>query len=192
MRSDSFLLEKVMRFRLERFLDFEEDNDQRKKVDQILYLEKQFSQQIELSGDTFKFRYIVDRVDRLSDGSILILDYKTGSDTLKPGKVELLEAMEMAREPIRDGVKSFQLPLYYYFEKKKYGDQPLNAALYGVRNPRLTYFIDKQADAGRTVAVCLRALDTILHEIVDPEKTFNADRQNENKCRYCPFFYLCR
>ncbi len=192
MRSDSFLLEKVMRFRLERFLDFEEGNDQRKKVEQVLYLEKQFSQQIELSGDIFKFRYIVDRVDRLSDGSILILDYKTGSDTLKPGGVDLLEAMEMVREPIRDCLRSFQLPLYYYFEKKKYGEQPLNAALYGLRSPRLTYFIDKQADAARVVAVCLNALDMILHEIVDPEKTFSADRQNENKCRYCPFFYLCR
>ena len=192
MRSDSFLLEKVMRFRLERFLDFEESSEQRKEVEQILYLEKQFSGEIELSGDMFKFRYIVDRVDRLSDGSILILDYKTGSDTLKPQGTELLETMEMTRESIRDRLKSFQLPLYYYFEKKKYQRQSLNAALYGLRNPRLTYFADKQTDPGRAVELCLNALDMILHEILDPAKTFNADLQNENKCRYCPFFYLCR
>jgi RecB family exonuclease len=188
MRSDSFLLKEIMRFRLEKFLDSEES----RYVNKILYVERQFDEDLKLSGDTFKFTYIVDRVDRLADDSVLILDYKTGADTIKPQKTESLEKMELKRESIRDRIKSFQLPLYYYFEKKKYKDQNLNAALYNLRNLKLTYLEDERTNLDRTMELCLKGLDFILHEILDLEKPFIADCRNEKNCSYCPFFYLCR
>jgi len=191
MHSDSFLLKEVMHFRMEQFLRFEENSEER-KVARILYLEEKFNEEIELSGDRFKFTYIVDRVDRLLDGSVLILDYKTGSSGGKPQSIKQLKKMEMIRESIRDRIKSFQLPLYYYFEKRKYKNEVLNAALYNLKQLKLDYFPGKNAEPLETIDICLKALGFILHEILDPDKTFAADSEDENKCRYCPFFYLCR
>ena len=191
MKSDSFLLESVMRRRLEQFLDFEETSDER-NVREILYLEEKFPEKMEFSGDTFNFTYIVDRVDRLEDGSILILDYKSGIETPKPRQTNKLQEMELRRESIRDNIKSFQMPLYYHFEKKKYEKENLNAALYSLRNFEIAYLRDDKTDIDKTMERCMKALDFILHEILDPEKTFTADRKKETSCMYCPFFYLCR
>ncbi|MEA3328124.1 MAG: PD-(D/E)XK nuclease family protein [Candidatus Omnitrophota bacterium] len=191
IRSGSFLLENVMRFRLERFLDFEK-NDPNRQVEEIICLEDKFQEKIEFSGHAFDFTYIMDRVDRLKDGSILILDYKTGTRALKPQKAAKLEGLELNRESIRDGIKSFQLPLYYYFEKKKRKKEILNAALYGLRNLKLAYLFEEKADIEKSMDIYMKALDFILHEIVNPKKPFTADRENENNCRHCPFFYLCR
>ena len=140
----------------------------------------------------FKFIYILDWLYWIVDGSFLILYYKSGSEMLKPRQTNKLEEMEFKRESIRDRIKSFQLPLYYHFENKKYEDAPLNAALYSLRNFKLTYLHDKKTDIVKTMDICMRALEFILREILDPDKTFTADREKEHSCTYCPFFYLCR
>lgn len=192
MRSDSFLLEDVMRYRLERFLDYEEAGEGR-NVEEILYLEKEFKKnELILPGGKFNFTYIVDRVDRLEGGSILILDYKTGMDILKPQKADILERMELNRESIKDRIKSFQLPLYYYFERKKYEKAPLNAAIYSLRNLKLTYLDDGKSDINKVIEICMKGLDFVLHEILDGDKPFLPDKGEEKNCRLCPFFYMCR
>lgn len=190
-RPDLFMLEKVLYYRLNRFLAFEQASEER-RVKKILYLEKRFEEQIKLSGTTFDFTYAVDRVDEREDGSVLILDYKTGSDALRPQQTSKLEEMEFKRESIRNHIKSFQLPLYYYFEKKKYQEETLNAALYNLRSLKLSYLYNKKRNEEKLMPICLKALDFILHEIIDPEKTFIADPANGRNCKYCPFFYLCR
>jgi len=123
---------------------------------------------------------------------VLILDYKTGADTLKPQQTDKLEKMKFKREPIRDQIRSFQLPLYYYFEKKKHEEETLNAALYNLRSLKLSYLHNKKRNEEKLMQICLKALDFILHEILDPGKTFIADPANERNCKYCSFFYLCR
>lgn len=191
MRSDSFLLKNVIHYRLEQFLQNEKDNEER-NVKEILYLEKKFNEKLVLKDRTFKFTYIVDRVDKLEDDSILILDYKTGIDISKPQSASQLEKMPLKREAIRDKIRSFQLPLYYYFEKKKYKNTNLNTAIYSLRTPKLTYLSTKENDLEGIVETCMKTLDFILHEIIDPETPINPDLQDEMTCKYCPFFYLCR
>ena len=190
-RPDLFMLEKVLYYRLKGFLTFEQNNKER-RVRKILYLEKQFKERIELSGSTFDFTYIVDRVDQLEDGSVLILDYKTGTNATKPQQAAKLQNMKFKRESIRDKIGSFQLPLYYYFEKKKYQEETLDAALYNLRNLKLSYLHGKKRNEEQLMQICLRALDFILHEILDPEKAFAADPASGRSCNYCPFVYLCR
>ena len=190
-RPDLFMLEKVLYYRLNLFLAFEQASEER-RVKKILYLEKRFEEQIKLSNTTFDFTYTVDRVDEREDGSVLILDYKTGSDALRPQQTSKLEEMEFKRESIRNNIKSFQLPLYYYFEKKKYQEETLNAALYNLRSLKLSYLHSNKRNEEKLMQICLNALEFILHEILDPGKTFIADPANERNCKYCPFFYLCR
>lgn len=186
MRSDSFLLKDIMKFRLDRFLDSEAENDER-KVTKIISLEQKLEERVKLSGDVFNFTYITDRLDMLEDKSLLIIDYKTGSDTPKPKQTGSLEKMELNRESIRDTVRSFQLPLYYHFEKKRCREKTLDAALYNLRTLKLTFLSGKNTDIVKTEEICLKALDFIIHEIIDPEKMFEADSGKENYCKNCPF-----
>ncbi|MBF0494846.1 MAG: PD-(D/E)XK nuclease family protein [Candidatus Omnitrophica bacterium] len=192
--SSAFLLERVMRHRLESFLDFESERcrEVESGVKEILYLEQKFKPGLKLSGTDFDMQYVVDRVDLLEDGSIFILDYKTGLDAHKPKATKKLENMEFTRASIKENIRSFQLPIYYYFEKEKYPEKNVNAALYGLRNPKLTYFIDKNVDIDRTMEICLKSLDYILHEIVDLSKTFARDNSDPESCRYCPYKTMCR
>jgi len=191
MRSSSFLLKDVMRRRLEQFLDFERIRNE-KDTREILYLEKKSFGEIEFSGDKFKFTYIVDRVDKLNDGSVLILDYKSGYEMLKPRQTNKLEEIEFNRRSIKNNIRSFQLPLYYYFENKKYEDVSLNAAFYSLRNFKLAYLHEGKDNIAKSMNIYMKALEFILREIIAPDKTFVADREKERICTYCPFFYLCR
>ncbi len=192
MGTGSFLLKKVIRRKVEQFLEIEEKRSE-ENIQEILYLEKQFFEEIEFSEDKFKFTYVVDRVDKLNDASILILDYKSGSEMPKPRKADKLEEkMEFNRKSIRDNIRSFQLPLYYYFENKKYEGLSLNAAFYSLRNFKLTYLHNGKDDIAESMNIYMKALEFILREIIAPDKTFVADREKERICTYCPFFYLCR
>ena len=188
MGSRSFLLKDVMRRRLEQFLKSENERD----IQKILYLEKKLSGEVEFSEDKFKFTYIIDRVDKLEDGSTLILDYKSGSEMLKPQKINKLEWMEFNRESIKDNIRSFQMPLYYYFENKKYEGVSLNAALYSLRNFKLAYLHQGKDDIRESMNIWMKALEFILHEIIASDKPFVADDEKGRICTYCPFFYLCR
>lgn len=191
MPSEAFLLEKVMRYRLERFLDFEEMSPERSRTREIIYLEQKFYEDIVLDRCKFKFTYIVDRIDRLDDQSILIVDYKTGTENLMPRSLDKLKNMEMRREVIRDNIKSFQMPLYYYCESRK-TENSVKAVLYNLRNLKISSFPDKDGVIDETMQICLSALDFIISEIFDPKIPFNPDESNERICANCPFFYLCR
>jgi len=191
MRSDAFLLEKVMRCRIQRFLDNEENNEER-RVKKILCLEEKAKEVLPLQKNRFAFTYIVDRIDLLQDNSVLILDYKTGMDMPKPKGLSSLERMVLTRESVRDNIRSFQLPLYYHFECKRHPKDRLNAALYNLRTLKLAYFPDKEAPIEKTMDICMEALAYILREINDPKRPFVADHGDENVCRRCAFFYMCR
>ena len=192
MGSDSFLLKKVLRKRIEEFLKREGERNEQ-KVQEILCLEEESSGEIEFSRDKFRFTQIIDRVDKLEDGSILILDYKSGSEILKPRKTDKLEKnMEFNRKSIRDNIKSFQLPLYYYFENKKYEGLSVNAALYSLKNFKLNYLYEEKDDFAKSVDIYMQALEFILHEITNLDESFVADHDNQRICSHCPFFYLCR
>ena len=192
MRGDSILLEEVMRHRLRSFLDHESD----RQVSQICYLEEDTNVDLKFKSGTYKFKYIVDRVDRLEDGEILVLDYKTGLDAKKPKETdklrELLEKEGLTRENIRDHIKSFQLPIYYYFEKQKYGEVPVNAALYSLRDPGFKLLITKKTDINETMAICLNALEFIFSEITDINTPFKPDKTEDANCKYCPYGAMCR
>ncbi|MFH1644874.1 MAG: PD-(D/E)XK nuclease family protein [Candidatus Omnitrophota bacterium] len=191
--SEAFLLEKVMRYRLEKFLEFEGTSQERSNVQSIVCLEQKFYEDIVLDKSKFKFTYIVDRVDRLDDNSLLIVDYKTGAENLMPGSLDNLKNMKMERRAIKDIIKSFQLPLYYHCESRK-TDDTVKAVLYNLRNLKISAFPDtkKHPDIDETMRICLESLDFIISEIFDPKIPFVPDDSNERICANCPFFYLCR
>lgn len=176
MKTDSFLLKSVMAERLSRFMEHEQ-NSMHRQVEEILYLESVFQDEIPLSCGNIKFKYIVDRVDRLKDGTIMIVDYKTGSIDQMPKSIEHIAHMEFSRESIKEDIRSFQIPLYFHFLDKQFKDKPINAALYNLRTLKLSKFLDDQNTYSREEInrIFLKALDFIICEILDPAVDFIED-----------------
>jgi CRISPR/Cas system-associated exonuclease Cas4 (RecB family) len=70
----------------------------------------------------------------------------------------------------------------------------LNAALYGLRDLDLSYFIkpDKLDTAARVTELCLAALEATIAEITNPAVDFYPDKTDMRTCQYCAFSALCR
>lgn len=197
MKSDAFLLRQLIVFRLHKFLD----NERRRDIAAVISVEREFKGAIKLAQGSFDFRAFVDRIDRLSDGSVLILDYKTGSTSVMPKDIAKIEAGGMSRQALRNSLKSFQLPIYLYFvrQQKFCHGASLNAALYSLRdmekNQGLNTFFRaglEEDEQNAAMDVYLKALDAIFAEILNPDIPFTADEDVSRQCGYCPFFYMCR
>ncbi len=176
MKADAFLLKTVLETRLGLFLQNEQENPDR-RVKEILFIEKRFADQLALPCGSFPFVCRVDRVDRLEDGRVMILDYKTGSADPMPKGVDVIERMSLSRQTILENVRSFQLPLYFYYLQKYFPEDSLNAAFYNLRTLDLAYFIRRNDtdDYERINRVFLNALDYIMAEILNPDIPFVND-----------------
>ncbi|MBI5416301.1 MAG: PD-(D/E)XK nuclease family protein [Candidatus Omnitrophica bacterium] len=176
MKSDAFMLKTVMAERLNRFLDNEETNSDR-QVEEILHLESRFEDTVPLSCGDIRFIYVVDRVDRMRDGTHMVVDYKTGTTDLMPKALEQVAALELTRESVARDVRSFQIPLYFYYMDRAFPGKPVNAALYNLRTLKFDKFIDTPADCprGQIHAAFLRALDFVIGEILNPEINFESE-----------------
>ena len=181
-RSDAFLLKSVLETRLERFLEVEAARCQ-KEVSSIIALEKKFEHVLDLGGRKVKLIYRMDRVDQLSDGSILVLDYKTGGQELIPKNFEELTQGSLSREIIRDQLLSFQMPLYLYYLQGVYPGVPVNAALYHLRTNKVEKFIKGNSveDARLAVETGFKSLNFILDEIFNSSVPFVDDPQGNER-----------
>ncbi|MBU1122040.1 MAG: PD-(D/E)XK nuclease family protein [Candidatus Omnitrophota bacterium] len=188
MKSDAFLLKKIVINRLDKFLD----NEAARDVDRIIGLEERLFDAIIFNDENIKFTYTVDRVDQLKNGSICVIDYKTGGANLIPKGIDKLRLMEETRESIKENIKSFQLPLYYYFTAKHYPGVNVDARLYSIRSLELNPFICKGdlSYKEEIIEICMKSMAVIFAELFNPEVNFEPDKE-ERKCQYCPFGLFC-
>lgn len=188
MKSDSFLLKEIMLVRLKDFLK----NEAARPVEKIIYLEKSIESKISLGAGRFPFKIIVDRLDLLPDKTHLIIDYKTGSTANhKPKKLDKLNWA--SRQELKKSLKSFQLPLYYYFLEKEFIN--LNAGLYGLRDASIEYLFKDESAAERKELIdrkFIPALNFIISEINDEKILFSADFEDVRYCENCPYGQMCR
>jgi len=195
MKSDAFLVKEVLDLRLSRFLE----NERARDVKELVCVEHVVEDTISLLGKDFSFKAKIDRIDRLSDDSLLIIDYKTGISDVMPLNVERIEAQGFNRVALKKTVKSFQLPLYYYLVERSEKDAKMNAVLYNIRNPEKDFdshrlFKDGEdgAQRARMLEVFMKALEGMFGEMLDLKTPFKADEEDCRYCEMCPFFYLCR
>ncbi|MCR4337304.1 MAG: PD-(D/E)XK nuclease family protein, partial [Candidatus Omnitrophica bacterium] len=175
MKSDAFLLKSVIDARMERFLQQEAEQPLR-QIQEILFIEKKFEDVIPLSVGNVKFVYRMDRVDRLRDGTVFLIDYKAGSVDPMPKAIDKIEGMELSRESIFENVRSFQMPLYFFYLDKHFPNEEINAAFYNLRTLEMDCFLKEKAmvDRGRIKEVYSKALDFVMKEILDPAVPFDA------------------
>jgi len=175
-RADVFFLKRVIDERMKRFWEREARRCQ-EEVQEVVCVEKRFEDVLPLDAGRIKFVYKIDRVDRLNDGTVMLLDYKTGSADVMPGKIGDVEALTGGRKEIFEVVKSFQLPLYFHYIKKRFAGQGVNAGVYNLRDCQIRTFLGKRTgdDPERIDRVFLQALNRVMAEILDPEIPFLSD-----------------
>ncbi|OGS21434.1 MAG: hypothetical protein A3J83_08460 [Elusimicrobia bacterium RIFOXYA2_FULL_40_6] len=194
MKADAFLLKEVLEYRLKKYLRYEKEE---RNVKKILALERTLKETIKLDCGEFKFNLRIDRIDQLQDESILIVDYKTGSGAKIPAKklYDIGPEEFQTREDIRKKIKSFQLPLYVHLAQKIYKTDSVNAGLYLLKETGINYLFDDRVDPKAreiSMRICMSSLNFILSEILNPQKPFAIDEADTRQCEYCPFTYLCR
>jgi ATP-dependent exoDNAse (exonuclease V) beta subunit len=173
-RSDTFLMETVLKTRLERFLD-QETLRCGSDVRQVLFVERKFEDVISLGEKQVHLTYRVDRVDEMVDGTILILDYKTGG--MDPMPKDIPVNVSLTREYIRDHIRSFQMPLYVHYLRKQFPGREVNSALYHLRTMSIDKFLKGPPvkDVEGLLAGYFKALDFIMAEIYNLEIPFIDD-----------------
>jgi hypothetical protein len=198
MKSDYYLLKDVLYFWLEEFIEFEQKRVST-DVKKILYLEQMFKYQHITNTKKYNFNVIIDRVDLLNDGSMLILDYKTGSkpDTLKLKNLLKYKDVTLSRTFIKEKIKSFQLPIYLNTILKNFNTTKVNASLYCIKErfKKLDLFLEPEVSIQETqtfLNTINNYLTFVLQEICDIEKPFVADKDNETICNHCSFTSLCK
>jgi RecB family exonuclease len=170
------LMETVLKTRLERFLEQEALRCQA-EVAKVLYVERKFEDVLELGNKRVHLTYRVDRVDEMTDGTIMVLDYKTGSINPMPKDALALEGVEFTREMIRDHIKSFQMPLYLHYLRRQFPERKINSALYHLRTMEIEKFLKntQTENLQKILGIYLKALDFIMDEIYNLEIPFVDD-----------------
>jgi len=193
MKSDAFMIEQIMRFRLEKFLK----NEKQRKIENIEGLEADIKKEIKLSGkrSSILFKCRIDRIDRINQDIMQVIDYKTGNSDAVPAGLKTLEkALDNPnRKVIKKALKSFQLPMYLHCVERDYKDFFVTAALYNLRTLKIDEFpkYREYEHKDSIMQCCLEMLSFIIDEIYDLNIPFEADKSDDS-CKYCPFSSLCR
>lgn len=188
-KTEAYMVKSVMKAILEKFLEYEKERLFNDKIRIILSVEKKFEDKIDFSDIRLNFKFIIDRIEKTLDDTILVIDYKTGTIS----DLDELEEFEKTTEYIRSKVTSFQLPLYVHIVEKNYCVNRINAMIYSVKNPENSKILFKDILSKEEIQrKYFEALEHIISEIFDIKIPFYADTSDEKKCRFCEYRYMCR
>lgn len=175
---------------LERDIEMMQDEN----IDEIniIGLERKFN--IEIHGH--KFKGFIDRIDSLSENSIRVLDYKTGTVhdeemNVNEGNYEkVLNSIDLQDDSKRMKI-AFQMYIYdkYLESMNMYNGLQKYNSIYNCTR----LFTEKIVNAP-VYEPFIREMDekvkNILDEISNPEINWECTQVREN-CKYCPFKNLC-
>ena len=139
-------------------------------------------------GRHLQFKGSADRVDRADDGSLVVLDYKTGSK-------DAFRDIERGDDPTVGGTK-LQLPIYGLAARSRVGGDPVEAAYWFVSQrgnyERISYPLD---EAGlerfeHVVDVIADGIESGAFPGRPGEETTRFGRSFHN-CKYCDFDTIC-
>ena len=150
-------------------------------------------------GVDFNFTYTADRIDRLSDGTVRMVDYKTGSD-----KTDFND-MEDLFNPNKDKRCKAVLQLMLYcnaYAQEMHYDEAIKPVIYKLRD------IDQSGvfyGSGRNKVMVhdYRAhntqfnerMDEVMRNFFDKDTAFTQTtntKPSSTPCRYCKFADFCR
>ncbi|MCX7716678.1 MAG: PD-(D/E)XK nuclease family protein, partial [Endomicrobia bacterium] len=192
-KTEAYLVKEVMKFYLSNFIFCEQKRIEKYQVEQIIMLEQKFYDEIKLDdGKTINFSCKIDRVDKLADGRLIVIDYKTGKTPIMNKDIRHIE---LSRENIKKKIKSFQLPLYVYIVNKQFDNAVVDAMFYNIKEPEkinLLFEDNEKMSREEIMTKIFEALNYITSEILNAEISFYADDADPNQCKFCDYNNLCR
>lgn len=138
------------------------ENLERDGWPEVMFIEKSFSVKIGESS----LRGAIDRIDRLADGTVEIIDYKTGAPKDK-----------------LDFDTKKQLMLYQIAVEEVFGLKVSSLAFYYLENGTKLSFVAKQADIEKLQANIIEQINEIKKCQFNPKPGF--------LCAYCDFKSIC-
>lgn len=143
-----------------------------------------------------RFGGVADRIDRLDDGRLRVVDYKTGESQLEFAGVEALFNGEAKQRQSN----VLQTLLYAMMLTHSKGCEAVPALYYVRRMNRPDYspeLVDRSTGgAGESYSAYAaefeRLLGEKLAELFDPAVPFRATDDAEHTCRYCDYRQICR
>lgn len=186
-----FLLKKLIEKRMSDFYE----NEMSRNFKRILQSEYRQTAVIDIGRQAYNFKVKIDRIDENDDGSIWIIDYKTGS-VKNPLSSKINDLTQSGREFAQKNIRSFQLPVYkYVYENCGDGNAKVeNCVLYSLRDGEKKYLFKEKTDPGGkndVYDVCIGHLKALISEI-NGDEPFRAEKYDNPDCMSCPYFYMCR
>lgn len=193
-----YLLRKLLKKKLNEFRKAEIE----RPFKQVLFTEKDFNSQIEVNQKKYNLTSRMDRIDENEDGTVSIIDYKTGSADapFKETKV-VFDETELCRQKISESINSFQLIIYKYLYEQNNKDKTVkDVMLYSLKETATIPLIkekikpkkDKKTEDKKVdFDMLLKQLKIVIADINNDEP-FKSEIYDKVNCETCPYFYLCR
>ena len=182
-----YLLRKLLKRKLNEFRTAEME----RPFKVVLNTEKDFDCEMEVNQTKYKLVSRMDRIDENEDGTISIIDYKTGNikAPLKPKKF-VSDESKFCRQVIANNINSFQLIIYKYLYEQKYPDKTVSQVmLYSLKDSTVTPLLKENSKI--KFDILLKQLKVILADINNDEP-FKRELYDKFECEKCPYFFLCR
>ncbi len=158
---------------------------------------------LRIGGEVFNFTYKPDRVDKLADGTVRIVDYKTGGDVTSFANVEGLPDLFDVKKPKRRKA-ILQLFLYCYAYMTEHADlQQVTPVIYKIASmkesgvfvgaPRSRsksqYVFSREDGTAQDFASCMT---DVIKSLFDDDFTQTPENAKSGGCNYCRFIDICR
>ena len=206
LRGEAYMLVDTIMSYVRFVIDYDIDLIEKSGPITVLECEKTHPMKaLEMGGERFNFTYKPDRIDRLADGTVRIVDYKTGKDETsfiyndQDGLKQLFERnMDKRRKAI------LQLFLYSYAYLKEYPEdgrvQPMIYKLSSMKDSGVMMKGSKNA----ALQQCYFSMDAamardfvdemaqVIKSLYDDSFTQVAENPKSRCCNYCRFIDFCR
>lgn len=152
--------------------------------------ENKYSINISHNASNIKFKGTIDRIDkRLDNGTIRIIDYKTGKVLRKD--LILKDTEELTTNP--DYAKAFQVIYYAWLYNQQHPIEKLEAGIISLRSISEGFITLKIKDVSRIQDYFNEFTQSILKlvsEILDPDVPFT-QTTDSSQCAWCDYKTIC-
>jgi len=137
----------------------------------------------------------VDRIETENDGSLTIIDYKSGKvDMVSPTHTKLTDPAKYLSVYFSDGKYKSGFQTYYYaMLLKETKNTPIKGAVYELKrlNKGKRYLRNQKPIEPAIFDAYQLMLRQLIEEILDPEVPFNQTEELK-KCTWCPYTTICQ
>ena len=183
-----YLLRKLLKIKLNEF----RETELQRNFKRVLETEQDYSSAIDVNGVKYNLVSRMDRIDENEDGTISIIDYKTGGADTLADRGFIYDETLFSREVVANNIKSFQLIIYKYLYEQKYPNKTVSQVmLYSLKDSTIIPLIKDKNKEKISFDMLIKHLKFILADINNDEP-FRRELYDDVECEKCPYFFLCR